>query len=467
MFELLDKWNREYSAQLQNHESAPINKAEISIDVSVQALRDDDDGGLESLQLLSLCSMLPDGLRPEVFEKLRPHFKDIDCARDALSTYALAELGAENILRVPGIVRDFVLRRYFPQPSHFNALVSIYFDIAERLPVKMDENYADGAATAALEMGNLSSLLLTVVSKPSQQIVDAVVSFTKFAYWQRPNLTVASMLAQYLDPYPQWKARCMQVIGLTQIQLGDHRRGIESLTVAAQLWLELGDRHEWALCKSTASGSHQILGEYNHAEALLSDAREVHVELGDEFEKAQCSKKPGQLMQHKQDYPAAIAHLSTARQTFITLKRTFVAAQCSEALGLVYLEQGDLDTAATELEAARADFIIIGSQHHTAQSSQFLGSICRQRGDTTRASLLLEEAESIHESCGNRLGLAECAYQFGMLHKIQGRQGEAVARFKSARRIFEELQLRQDVEICFERIEELEATYQSTTNVTK
>ena len=61
-------------------------------------------------------------------------------------------------------------------------------------------------------MDNLSSLLLMLAKRPSQQVVDAVIRFTQSAYWRQPTLTVASALLPQLEDHSKWKARCLRVI---------------------------------------------------------------------------------------------------------------------------------------------------------------------------------------------------------------------------------------------------------------
>lgn len=72
--ELLARWDREHSALLHIHGSSRMYNVEASVEVSINMVNAADSSG-EALQLLSLCSKLPDGLRPEVFESLRPRFE--------------------------------------------------------------------------------------------------------------------------------------------------------------------------------------------------------------------------------------------------------------------------------------------------------------------------------------------------------------------------------------------------------
>jgi len=455
--ELLERWNREHSALLQTHGAGRVNNADVSIELSITKIGAADESR-ESLQLLGLCSMLPDGLRPDVFEKLRPQFKRIDRARDNLTAYALASLGADRVLKTLSPIRHLVLERHPASPSHRDVLHSIYFDIAERLPQNVDEHFKGLAAVAALEMNNLSSLLVTLVSQPSQQIVDAVIRFTQFAYKQQPTLTVVSALLSHLDPYPAWKAICLQVASGTQTQLGNYRAAIDSLNTAKRLFLEVRDQSGAAQCAMSVSDPHRLLSEYDCAEMALKGAQTTYVELGNETMEAYCRLRLGILMREKGDYPAAIEYLSAARQTFSSQGNQFSALQCSESLGLVYLDQGNLESAGTELEVTRAAFINFGGTHHIPEITLFLSIVRRQQGNLALAEQLLGEAAVLYNKRGQQRGFAACEKQFGFLRYSQGRLDEAITHFDSAWRLYESLDVQSEADECRTWVEWLNST---------
>ena len=455
--ELLARWNREHSALLQTHGAGRINNVEVSIEVSITKLCAADESR-ESLQLLALCSMLPDGLRPDVFEKLRPHFKRIDRARDNLTAYALANLGADRILKTLSPIRHLVLERYPAPSSHRDALHSIYFDIAGRLPWVVSEHFKSIAAVSAPEMNNLSSLLFTLVSQPSQQIVDSVIRFTHFAFLQRPTMTVASALLSRLDPHPDWKARCLLEISDPQIYLGDQRGAIDSLTTAAQLFLEASDQLRAAWCTLRVADPYRSLGEYDLAETAVKKSQAMYAGLGDEFAEAYCRLNFGLLMLRKQDYPAALEHLTASRQTFGSLGESYANLECSESLGLLYLSQGNLESAGAELEVTYAAFMDLGHPHHTAQSLLYLGIVRWRQGNFALAEKLLGEAEAYYNETGDRKGLARCLEEFGKMRHGQERYDEAITCFDSARLLYEAVQMQQWADECRKWVERLQST---------
>ena len=453
--ELLNNWNIEHSGLLETHSAGRMNSVEVSIEISIKILRVADQLE-ESLQLLSVCALLPDGLRPDVFEKLRPEFKNVRRARELLSAYALANMGTDRVLKMLSPVRHLILDRYPAQPKHHNALYSIYFNIANRLPVDFDERFRDLAAAAAPEIGNLSSLMLALVHQPSQQLVDAVTRFTLFRLGQQPTLNLVMALLPHVDQFPQWKADCLQAIGRTQYRLDEYRSSISSVVTAAQLYIEVGNPSSAAECKRLCGNTHRLLGEYENAEKLFEQARSVYAQLGDSLGDARCRRNLGHLLQVKGDHSGAIEHLKAARNTFNMSGDSFGAAQSSERLGIAYSDQGDLVSAAAELEACRSTFLVLGDQFHLAESTRSLGDVRRRQGNFLQAEQCLHEAEKISRSVDHRGAIAQCNLLFGRLRCNQGHFEEAIACYALAKKGFEALGTEKSVVECTTQIQLLQ-----------
>jgi len=449
--ELREAWNDEHCELLQTHASGRSNNVDVSIELSLKIVREADQSQ-ESQRLLSVCATLPDGLRPEVFGKLKPLFKNIRRARDTLCDYALASMGTDRVLKMLSPIRHLVLERYPAQADDHQALCSIYFDIASGLP-GMNETYKERATAAAPEMGNLLALLLSLVAEPSEKVVTAVVAFTYFKYWQQPTITLASSLLPHLEQHPLWTAKCLNVIGHSQNKLGNFRSAISLYSSAAKLFIEVGHRFSAAKCKQYEGNLHSSLLEYSNAEVLLEEARTIYIELGEKLQEARCRRQLGRMMRMKGEYDLAIEHLKAAQQTLRSSKRIFAAAQCSESLGILYLDQGNFDAAATELEASRSAFLALGSQFHLAQSTRFLGNVRRMQRDFALAEELLREAEDISTTIDNRQALTRCAWSFGDLRRDQGRLKEAAVYYESAQHGFEVLGFAKMAADCKEQAE--------------
>ena len=240
--DLVEHWERDHTALLCTYSAGQFNSVTVSAELSISMLIAANDSR-ESLQLLSVCTMLPDGLSPRVFEKMCSQFVSIDVARDNWTVYALAGLTSDRVVKTLSPIRHVVLERYPAESNNCDALYSIYFEIADQLPDEMVEQFKDLAVIAVPEIGNLTSLLLTIVNRPSQKVVDAVVRLTRFAYWLQPNTTVASALLRHLESdHHLWRAQSLFATGRTQILMDNFGFAVGTLADAAWEFVMVGDR---------------------------------------------------------------------------------------------------------------------------------------------------------------------------------------------------------------------------------
>jgi len=208
---LIDRWNRdkvEHKTKLSGVETG----LETSMNLSISFLLS-TSGGLEAMQLLSMCSMLPDGLQAGVFDRIRPAFKSISRARDTLLAYAFVSIGAHGAVKAPVEIRNFIRKHHPAQPAQREALYSIYFDIASQLPSDTKDDFMQRSAVAMPEMWNLRSLLIEVVAQPSHEVVTAVIYFTDFWYqlWI-PMLELPVALCPHIEQHRQWEQVCVRAI---------------------------------------------------------------------------------------------------------------------------------------------------------------------------------------------------------------------------------------------------------------
>jgi len=81
---LMNRWTRTRNALFRTRSAGRAYNVEVSIEVSIELLRLATTS-LEPLQLLSICSMLPEGMRPPTIEGIRRNFDDIDAARQTFT----------------------------------------------------------------------------------------------------------------------------------------------------------------------------------------------------------------------------------------------------------------------------------------------------------------------------------------------------------------------------------------------
>jgi len=445
--ELAQRWNSQHSALLQTRKSGREHNVDASISLSINLLQSATDSP-EPLRLLSTCSMLPDGLRPAVADELRPHFEDIYGARQLLRKFALINIDLDGTMTMLGPIRRFVMARFPVDLKQYDAVCSIYLGIAQKLPIRMDQQFMERAAVVAPEMANLSSLLLLLVERPTHDVVHAVARLTNFSYWRQPTIMLVAALLPHLNGHANWKALCLRVMGQSQQVLCDYRDAIRSFRTAAAIYTELGDINGAAWCKSNMASVHRVLGEYNEAEIMLNEALNGYTGIGAEIEEARCMTVLAKLMRLKGDHTTALRHITVATAIFTRHEEHFAAAQCTETLGLVYLDQQNFESASRAFEVARSVFVSLGDQYHRAQNTRFLGTTSLLQDKFEDAEKLLAEAEALHSEVGDKLGMAECALEFGYLRRAEQRSSDAILNFKRARNLYESIGLLENIKLC-------------------
>ena len=454
--ELLGRWNLVHSALLRTHKQGREYNVDASIAITLDLLRAASDSA-EPLNLLSICSNLPDGMYPSVFDQLRPHFRDIDDARERLRSLALISLGSDRQIKMLSPIRHFVLARHPMEASHRRALSSIYFGIAAACPTYAHEDFDTSAAAVESELSNLTALLLMMVSEPTQEVVDAVFSVSWFAYWRVPMTTLLAALLPHTEGQLHWRADCLRVLGVCHARRADYTRTNECLAEAAELYGQLENKSQAARCNRSAGMSYRLLGQYKEAEEHVEAARVVYEELGDDSGIASCKQELGIIHYDQARYDPAMENLLAAREAFLSYDWQLESASCTEFIGLIHLEQGDLSSAADCLASARTVFATLGDQVAVAQSTRFLGDVYRKQGQFDLAEQHFTVAQRAHAAHGDKFALGQSAVKFAMLRYDQGRLAESLTHFKAAEQLYREVQASSSINFCVNRMAEIEA----------
>ena len=447
--ELLDRWSREHSELLRTSEEGRNNNAAKSIGLSVAMLSDADDSQ-ESLQLLSVCSMLPGGLRPDIFEKLRRHFRCIDDARGNLIAYALVDAGADQVLRTLSPIRHLVLDRHPPDSLHHDVLCTAYLNIVDTMPIEVGPDFKERATDVAPEIENLSSLLLTLVNQPSESVVDAVVRLTRFLRWLQPSVNVACSLLPHLESYPKWKARCLQAIGEAQMSLCKYQLSVANLSAAASLFRQLGDLRSAACCMQAAVEPNVYLGAHEQARAAGTAALEIFIELEDRVGQAICGASLGLLEVATGNKSSAIDYYTEALNVFNAHDKPYYAAQCLvqrarahvRVPGRILIEDATLSQ---DLNLAREVFLDHGDLRGAAYATRELAFSLTTAGSLARAEVHMEEAQALSKKSGNIYMMARCERDFGILRSLQGHPAQGAELMRNALVVFENLQVTSDI----------------------
>ncbi|KAH7091830.1 hypothetical protein BKA62DRAFT_834803 [Auriculariales sp. MPI-PUGE-AT-0066] len=424
-----------------------------------------------SIQLLFVCALLPDGLRPEVFEQMADSFKNISGAKDLLLTFALVSLGRDGELHMLSPVRHFVLSQ-FPgtstnqsTSSHLAALRKIYFRIAATAPQRPSEDFSSRGAAFAPEYGNLSFYLLHLIRSegPSQDLFQAVRAAVEYSYWTNPSTALLDAFLPRLAGYSRWSAKCLVDIGRIRLHRCEYALCAESLIQARALSEQLGDLDTQIWCTCMIGQSLYYSGRSEDAEHELLAAQALIANSEAPPWKGLVNRDLGLIYFGRAEHEAAIDHFVTAKSEYLRTGQRYNAAQCSQKLGEIALRRGTLPAAEIDLQFALSEFEALGELLGAGQCLIWLAAIKYQQSDLESAVSLLARAEIIVSRTGNPSALADCLRWLGIAYHDQGRRKDAMDKFKTARSIYENIDskdVKTFVEGCSLRIAELEASLQ-------
>ncbi|KAH7097226.1 hypothetical protein BKA62DRAFT_716885 [Auriculariales sp. MPI-PUGE-AT-0066] len=455
--DLLRRWQKNRTKLLCDQDHHRLHNVDVSIKLSLDSMKG-NGRGVESMQLLAVCSQLPCGLRRPVFAQLMDNFEDIDAAKDLLAEFALVAVGAEGELTMLSPIRHFILENHPMVTRHHNALRQIYFQIAASAPQEPADDFATRSAQFAPEYGNLNSFLLHLINseEPSKELFDAVQAVSEYAYYTVPSITLRGAFLSRLTAHPIWRSDCLLGLGRTYLTRAEYSLAKENLQAARTLYASLGTRIQEAQCRQLLGKCLQLQDLFEAAETELLAARDGFMQLNHESNAAQCMQELGEMCIQRGEHEQAVVHLTSARDTFRRHGKRLYAAQCTQTLGQVQSSKNDISAAESEFQSALAEFQALGEQLGVAQCTHYLANVRRRQRDFGSAQRLLQTALRAYEELDDRLGLANCHLSFGQLYSGQGQTQKALASFATARNMFERLGNQRWAEICSSEIAQLQ-----------
>ncbi|KAH7097020.1 hypothetical protein BKA62DRAFT_833577 [Auriculariales sp. MPI-PUGE-AT-0066] len=456
--ELLRRWSATYTRFIQT----PGNHRECSVDVSIRVSLDlltAMDYGGDGLQLLSMCSYLPDGLRRPVFKQVSGSFENIDAARDLLVEFSLVSVGAEGELKTLSPVRHFMLTNHPLGSNHLVLLRSIYFKIALSGPRRMDEHFTTLSKNIAPEYGNLKSFLLRLIHSDelSDNLCNAVHALSEYAYWTVPSLTLLKQLRDRLEGQSARLARCLVEISRTQIIRGEYEVATKHLRRARSLYdLENPE----GAARSTYYLGYALArqGKWADGELELNAAQAIFIERGNKLGVARSALRLGYLHSSINRHDRAIVAFSSALDIFRPLGERHYVARCTHGLGWTRLRMNDLTAAEKSLQTALLEYKALGNVCHATQCTTDLGALRLRQKQLKLAETLLVTAHEASIQSGLIGLVARCIYYLACLRRDQGKTDEARASFQQALEKYETLGRKSKVEACRRGIEALKSS---------
>lgn len=139
----------------------------------------------QALQLLSVLSILPDGLSDIMLTEIQFPFQELLGSKTALLRTSLAYLSKDGRLRTLVPIREYVLKAYPPTSQLIEPLRKYLYELVG-LSESFRYSLASGiVARIAIDMGNIQSLLALSLKEDANVLKDTlqcILKLAKFSY---------------------------------------------------------------------------------------------------------------------------------------------------------------------------------------------------------------------------------------------------------------------------------------------
>ncbi|KAH7103622.1 hypothetical protein BKA62DRAFT_46646 [Auriculariales sp. MPI-PUGE-AT-0066] len=441
---LLKQWKKLHTELLQvdiHDRTRRELSVEVSIQVSIRYLPTETVDP-EPLELLALCSLLPDGLFPDTVEQLRPMFARLDRAMRLLRNHALIYIGVSGELKMLSPIRLYIQKQYPISGRHFGCIRSRYYTLAATVPTEPANDFLTRSAQVAAEIGNLTSFLLHLVDteSPSEELSNAVGSTTAHIFWTSQSLSLQTTWVKRLGTFrssenKSWLARAYHDLGRSRHHLRDFEGAKESFGMARNLCMELGDTSQAMLSAICMASCMRIQNLYADAIRLITDARSFYMTQSNAPKVALCDRQLGQLFNDTKQYDKALQYYQFAYDGLKADDQQQPAAETLLHLGITHVEMGNNSEAKTVLQQGLDDLQSYGDVGGAAYCKMYLGDLKRQAGDFEEAEQLIASARTDWTTAGSEdlYGVAECGWFLGLVRRDQGQLTEAVELFTACR----------------------------------
>ncbi|KAH7097202.1 hypothetical protein BKA62DRAFT_717329 [Auriculariales sp. MPI-PUGE-AT-0066] len=409
---LLQQWKRQRTELLQvdHHDGT---RREFSLEVSIQvslALLPRAGIDPEPLQLLAVCSLLPDGLYPGTFEHMQ--------------------------LTMLAPVRFFIQERQLLVEKHLARLKSRYFSIAAYAPKFGDADFVSRSRQVNVEIGNLNAFLSYLIGfeEPTDTLVNAVHRTALFSYASSLSCSTLETLLPRLTK-PAWLGTCWQDLGKQHQKRAEFSPAVKCFQRAKVQFQLVPDVRRVAWCDRWLGHCFRVQSMFDDAEKHILSAQSDFKQLCCAFELATCSQDLGNLMLDRGRCSDAVRYLSSARAQFRQLGKRISAAQCTHALGRVHLKKRRYAAAEDHFNEALLEYRALGDTSGVAKCTGLLGKVRQKEGDLDMAERLLLQARQKHAERGNQPRLAASERSLASLREKQNRLSDAVSHLTKAAEI--------------------------------
>ncbi|KAJ7219102.1 hypothetical protein GGX14DRAFT_515889 [Mycena pura] len=380
---LLSRWREEQSSLL-HRTSDRRSSLDVSIGISLSSPR--MKAVPEALILLSLISLLPDGIDNSELAAIFPNIVKSRRALAALWQTSLAYNDSHNRTRVLSPIRAHMMLYRQSDTEHRMSVLAYYMGLAG---LSSDLGGPHGQVIVKRltpEVGNLQSIVNLALDSTREPLLHGAITaainlsrFTRYTHLGNPEtLRLASVAAS---------------------KLGDEVLRAEVLYHLAWVTLTVG-----------------ASGQYSDHEQLCREALSLYEQAGNVNGRAECTWLLGQIYKSTKRQKECKAFFQEALQLAVDAQNTYCQAKCLSTLSEMTFYAGDAKTAETLSQQALKLFRELEHLTNVGLTLLLLGRLAAFRNDRAadilfdEAEMVLKQAGSYHHAGLSLLGKGDCAF---------------------------------------------------------
>ncbi len=449
LYALRQRWRDQRTALLQRSGG---RERQHSLEVSLRLSFESSRMGEESLRLLSLLSLLPEGLAREDLPALLP-----GTGHEAASGLRKVGLAFDqgHRLRVLAPIREHVQRNHPPQNEDFDRLVDHHLTLARIGDRIGGAGGAEAADRLRSEMGNLEPMILAGLEREDPvPAIRAALAFTNAVRFTGVGeLTLIGCALQAARDAAQLglEADCLHKMGDIHLYRAHYQQAQEHYEHAQEIYQRAGDSHGTACGMARRAEIHLQQTKPDDARRLYEQALVRFCELSDPHWEAQSLLGLGYAAVQRAE-KVGRPHLIHALALFRQLGDVRGEANCLQYLAQASLDAGDYADAREEYESALSGFRRVGSILGEASCLRCLGHIAVWQGNPQVAETLVNKALLLCRRVGSRLGEANCHFVLGEAARARFAHETAEELLQKALVLFRQLGQPTGVGNCLESL---------------
>ncbi|KAA1476434.1 TPR-like protein [Dentipellis sp. KUC8613] len=413
-----ENWETKHTSMAHRRGIDKLSSVDFSIMLSLESPQMTADP--DALVLLSILSMLPDGLQMSKLQSFQTAFANLPYMQHALSTLyhnALVYTAQSGNISVLSPIRLYIQANHALSLESIDGLKRYYLPLAS-----LGEKYAlpDVQTELLPEIGNLNFLLESFfeIATPDNAIVKPTLDFCRFCQFM--NLYEDKLLnlvyTALQDPDHGLRGDCL----FLQAKCCQFTAQIEK---AEGYYKEALTMHEKAEDLSQQAHDLQYLGKLYfqlsrllESEHNLQRALKLHTKIGDKVGQGYDLQNLGRISLELARFSEARDHLHEAQCLHAETNAVLGQAYNFELLGTIHMQLAEYKEAKEVTMQSLEMHVQVRDVLGQANTTQLLGRINLLLGDLQEAKANFKSAVFLHEEACDSVGQANDLHCLGDIH---------------------------------------------------